>query len=103
MLDLGGLAPVSPGLQPEDARGDVALLGLGEQRAADHRISPGEPELELLGVVLLQGVERQPDQLGDLLVQRSGGGMVLDQPAAVAGGLMGRVLHPPRGWFFHGR
>ena len=44
----------------------LPLLGLGEERAADHGIGAGEPEVELLAVVLLQGVERELQQLGDL-------------------------------------
>ena len=65
MLELGRLAPAAAGLHPEDARGNVAALGLAEERAADHGIGAGEPEVQLLAIVLLQRVEREPEQLGD--------------------------------------
>ena len=69
---------------------DVAVLSRAEKRAADHGIGAGEPEVELLAIVLLQGVEREPEQLGDLPMQRAGGGMVLDQPPQGRGRFMGR-------------
>src|ERR1700738_1362407 len=50
------LSPSGSGLEPEDLRGHVAVLGRVEQEASDLGIRFGLPKIKLLPVMFAQGL-----------------------------------------------